>query len=529
LDNLELNPGSLGIFHKGKYYPPMAGGNGQTSSPVLEQLIAALQQANGGGGGSVQGLGGAPGVRYRATPSTPSTPYYTGPGGLFGVAGLEREIISTRITPMGLADQLPAIGTNEVQPMFGYFTGFTAESGSEPVGVCDDPPVAAPGKVCMQIAQFGRFSRMTRTLEVNRLGAQINRGEFTDLNFLNSPLGGMGGITVPDGIPGAVNVRNEVAMRMIEVGISFQNWITRKVYDGNPANNTGGDGYREFPGLDILINTGHVDALTNTACPSLDSDIKDFGYSLIGDSSTNNTKLITMLSAMMRYLRWNAQQMNFGDVDFAFVMRPGLFWELTAIWPCLYMTWRCQTAGGSEAFVDAGDMVRMRDDMRNGNYILIDGMRYPVILDSNIQEETNTTGPASVSSGTFASDIYIIPLRARGMPLTYWQYFDFRTSLNILGTGPAASTYFWTDGGRYMWHLRPPTNWCIQWLAKIEPRLILRTPHLAGRLTNVRYYLLQHERDVRNSDPYFVNGGVSTARAEDTRYANWSNVNMRGA
>ena len=509
---------TLGFWHKGKYYPPMMGG----APTLLEQLASEIQQAQGGGGGQW-------GTHYRATPSTPSTPYYTGPGGLFGTPGLERDVISSRITPMGLADRLPAIGTNNVQPLFAYLTGFLAGSGSEPVGVCDDPPTVGAGKSCIQTAQFGRFSRLTRTLEVNRLGAQLNRGEFMDLRFMNDPLGGMGGITVPGSIPGAVQLRNEVIMRFIELGVEFQNIMSRMIYEGNPANNTGGDGYREFPGLDILINTGHVDALTGTTCPALDSDIKNANYSLIGASATDDEALYTQLSYMMRYLKYNAEHMNFGATRWAFTMRPALFWELTAIWPCIYMTTRCRTVNG-DLITDAGDMVRMRDEMRNGSYLMIDGERYEVIQDSNIREETNTTGPASVLSGQFASDIYIVPMSVRGgVPVTYWEYFDFRTSLEILGAGPLANSYFWTDAGRYMFHLRPPTNWCIQWLSKIEPRIILKTPQLAGRLTNVRYAPLQHERDVRPTDPYFTNGGVSTARTNPTLQAQWSPVNPNGS
>src|SRR3972149_517370 len=46
---------------------------------------------------------------------------------------------------------------------------------------------------------------------------------------------------------------------MLEVGIAFQRKLLRQVYTGNPANNNVGGGYREFPGLDILIGTDKVD------------------------------------------------------------------------------------------------------------------------------------------------------------------------------------------------------------------------------------------------------------------------------
>lgn len=486
---------------------------------VLDALVSAvLAKAKEQSGG---GLGGP---YYRASPGNPSNPYYSGPGGLFGVLGLERDIISTRIQPMGLADQLPVLPTTIMHPYFPYFTGFLPDTGVEPNGVCDDPPTAGPGKSCIQTAQFGRFSRQTRTLEINRLGQQINRGEFQDLRFMNDPLlGGMGGITVPGSIGGGGDVRREVMMRFLEVGVSFQNWMARKIYEGNPANNMAGGGYEEFPGLDILIGTNKVDALTGTLCPSLNSDIKDFNYGNIGVPGTGDSAIVNVLSYMMRYLRYNAEHMNFGSTSWVFVMRPAAFWELTAAWPCAYMTYRCQVNGTPDngAFVDATEMVRMRDDMRNNNYILIDGIRYPVILDSMIREETNTQ-TVRVPNGSFASDIYIIPMTVRGgQPVTYWETFDYRESLRIAGDGNLATQFFWSDGGRYLWHFKPPNNFCIQWLAKIEPRLILRTPQLAGRLTNVLYRPLQHERDVINTDPYFVDGGVS-GRGSQALYSDWN-------
>lgn len=195
---------------------------------ILNALVAALGQRMQAGEKSVLG-----GPYYRATPSTPSLPYYTGPTSLFGVAGLERDIISTRIQPMGLADRLPVQMTNLMTPLFPYFTGFTASTGAEADGVCDDPPTVGAGKNCIQTAQFGRFSRQTRTLEINRLGQQINRGEFMDLRFMNDPLvGGMGGITMPSNTPtGGLNPRQEALMRFMEVGADLQLLLARKLYE----------------------------------------------------------------------------------------------------------------------------------------------------------------------------------------------------------------------------------------------------------------------------------------------------------
>jgi hypothetical protein len=58
-----------------------------------------------------------------------------------------------------------------------------------------------------------------------------------------------------------------------------------------------------------------------------------------------------------------------------------------------------------------------------------------------------------------------------------------------------------------MWHRKPPTNFCVQMLAKTQPRLMLLTPHLAARLTNIQYTPVQHQRDPFTDGTYFVDGG----------------------
>jgi hypothetical protein len=463
----------------------------------FDQLIARVQQ------------------KHTTPTGTPSTPYYTGPAGLFGVPGLERELISTRIQPRGLASTLPVRPSVTMTPMFPYITGFRDESGSDPATVCADGPTPGTGKSCLQTAAFGRYTYMTRELELNRLGQKINRGEFQDFMLVNPPLvETQGGILGDFG--GSPNLVNEVMMRFLEVGIAFQNKLMRQVWAGNPANNNIGGGYSEFPGLDILIGTNKVDAITGNECPSLDSDIKDFNYENV---STGN--IVNVMSYMMRYLRDIASRTNFEPVNWAIVMRPALFWELTAVWPCSYLTYRCASPDNFNLNIDAADQVRMRDDMRSGQYIMLDGVRYPVILDDGIAEDTNTTN-GRVPNPCFGSDIYVIPITAGGMVTTYWEYFDYNQGAMVGVQEGQLGDFFWTDGGMYLWHKKPPLNWCVQWIAKIEPRIILRTPQLAGRITNIVYCPLQHERQPFPDDPYFVNRGVYSTRANSSLYSDWS-------
>jgi hypothetical protein len=471
-----------------------------------------------------------PVLRNKALPSgSPVGPYLHGPGGLFGVPGISRDVISTRVQTRGLASALPARGTNDMQPLYPYITGFMAPTGSNPNGVCDDPQTAGPIKNCLQTAQFGRYSYQTREFELNRAGQRSNRGEFMDLQLVNPPLvSDVGGITTPATASGGrVSLASEMAMRMVEVGVSFQDKLVRQVYTGNPANNTGGGGYKEFMGLDILIGTTKVDAQTGTPCPSLRSDIKAFNYQNI--STSGGQSIVNVLTYMMRMLRHNAERMNMGGTTWAITMRQSLFWELTAVWPCAYMTYRCAAQDNTQTqlVIDANDQLAMRDDMRNGMYLIIDGVRYPVIIDDGIVEE-NRADNANIPIVGFASDIYIVPLTIRdgSMAATFWEYFDFSADNAAMADARVSGytdQYFWTDGGRYLWHRKPPLNWCVQMLAKVEPRLVLLTPHLAGRVTDVVYVPLQHERDSINGDDYFIDGGVQS-RSATRLYSDWSST-----
>lgn len=461
-------------------------------------------------------------IRKAQTVGAPVGPYVHGPGGLFGVRGLERDVISTHTQITGsLGESIPIVASADQSPLFPYITGFVRSDTQEKNGVCDDPEEAGQFMTCILTTQFGRKEFKTPQMEVNRIGQTINRGEFTDLNLVNSPLvnsmrGLMAGFF---GLQkqGAILAGNEVASRMVAMAVAFQRWYCPTVYTGNPSNNKAGGGYKEFPGLDLLISTTKIDALTGTACPSLRSDVKSFGYRQI--SNTNDPDLYRTLSTMMYILESKARQQNLAPVEFAIVMRPQLFWEISRYWPSQY-----NTDGTGTAFAAFDSLYRtnieMRDAMRNGNYLLINSKQYRVILDDCIMEENQSVNGA-IPIGGFASDIYIVPLTARGGTLRtlYWEYYDYRN--DVLPQMSGLPMWYWSDNGAFLWSMKAPDNWCFEVIAKTEPRLILRTPQLAGRLTDVVYVPLQHTDDPLPSQYYHVSSGVS-GRPFPSPFSEWN-------
>jgi hypothetical protein len=481
----------------------------------LENLVRLAQRA-----------GMLPGFKDGFPSGTPDTDALHGPNGLFGAAGLEQKLISTHVHGTGLATRLPAYPTQVLWPQFGYITGFQdIPEDTPPDGPCDDPPTVGHMKTCTQTAHFGLYSYRTREYNLKRAGELVNRGEPTDLVIINDPLlDRMANITpnVP-GVGGTPNLRREFLIRMMELGVAFQRKLGRQVYTADPSNATNG-GYDEFPGLDILISTGHIDAISQTSCPSLDSILADFAYTKCDDGGGDT--LLTLMMGIFRYLRSLAEDTGLDPTEFILTMRRDLFYELTAIWPCVYMTNRCvfvDDSGQQRVVVNGNDMIAMRDAMRAGSYLMVDGMRIEVVTDAYIPEE-DWTDTGSIDTGCFASDIYIIPTTVAGnVQSTYWQYFDYAGQFGPLDAAADVrlSNFFWTDGGRFFWEAQPPVNGCVVAEATIRPRLILRTPHLAARIQNVQYCPQRHTRDVIPGDSFWINGGV-TDRTFTEPYSQWN-------
>lgn len=464
-----------------------------------QKLAMALLQVQGG-------------ASYKAVSSTPSASYGHGPGGLFSSPAFERQVFSAMVLPInGLASILPVKATTITDPLFGIFTGVTSSTGSEPTGVCDDPPYAGLAKLCTHSFPLGRFSRMTRVYDIDRMGKIQNRGEHQDFQFFGAPATGGSAYPFMPTIPGAsgfANVaNNEIAKALFEFGVTWARDFSTKIYTGSPTNNTAGGGYKEFYGLETLVNTGYRDAETGQACAAADSMVLSFGDQNV---NTNSANLITLITYMVRNIRYIAQRTGLMPAKWTLVMPFSLFYEIVTVWPITYSTYR--VAGnmptGATQFVDADSVLRMRDDMMGdmstltGQYLLIDGEKVMVTIDDAMTETAR-------GGGVFESEIYYIPLTVLGgTPVTYWEYYDYRgQSIEAARAFAPQGSFDVSDNGRFMWHHKPPTNFCVQSLAKTEPRLLMLTPYIAGRITDVRYTPLVHERSAFPSSGYFVNGG----------------------
>lgn len=462
-------------------------------------------------------------VTTKAVPSsTPTTVYGHGPGGLFSDPALERPLFSAMMLPrQGLLSRIPSRSSRFANPLYGIVTGVTATTDTATpaeatMGPCDDPPVAGLLKLCMQSAYFGRQSRMTRVFELDRMGLLTSRGEHEDFQLMNDPFKvgdtGTGAPTIP-GMGGNAALNGEVGKALFEFGTAWSRDFAAEVYTGNPTNNAPLGGREYFRGMDLLINTGYRDAITGVACAAADSIVRSAGNVNINTDVTGARQVYLNITDIFRQLQFNARNMGFAQVKWVIAMRPTLFYQLTEIWPIVYATTRGQsfTAAGTPINSSWESLDKMRNDMRadlyqyTGQFLMIDGQQVEVVLDDAIAE-------TNVGAGVYSSSIYFVPLSAGGaevLSLEYLPYTGERSFMEAANAFGVGSFYNTSDNGRFAWHFKPPTNFCVQMLAKTEPRLILRTPYLAARYTNLRYTPVSHERDWNTSGTYHVDGGVT--------------------
>lgn len=434
-----------------------------------------------------------------------------GLGGVFAQLGADPNVLSTYVKPQSVSSVLPIFPSVDEDPRYWTLTGFTAPEGDQPSNACDDAPTGYE-KGCQLTAYFGMKRFDTKEIEMDKVMLRVNRGDFKDLRFVGNPI--TGGTNLMPGNVTRDNALNVItAMEMLKVASYMEMALHNDLWQGTVAAGT-------FPGLSAQIATGQTDAATGTACESLDSDIKNFAYNDVDGATLN---IVEYLSSMMYFLESLGNDTGMAPVDFKIVMRPQLWFELTACWPCRYNTHGCTTIDTAHIdavpSIDAAAMTQERDGYRNNLRLPVNGKFYDVILDTGIFEH-NSTNNANLDPGEFASTIYVLPISINGgFPTCYREYVDYRQAASDEAFLRNRQSWFNTDEGMYSWTYLEK-RWCYSLSLKSDQRVVLRTPQLAGALQNVRYSPLQHLREPDQSSSYWVDGGVSY-RSPGTRYSVW--------
>ena len=185
-----------------------------------------------------------------------------------------------------------------------------------------------------------------------------------------------------------------------------------------------------------------------------------------------------------------------------------------------YSTMNTELPTGNTNMIDATRVRELRDSMQQGMFIDIAGMRYDVVTDDGIYENTNVNN-GNVAAGFYASSIYFVPVKYLGNRQgTYLEYKDYRFA-NAESAVLNGKEDFWvSDNGRFMWVVEK-SKWCYTVSGRVEPRVILKVPQLAGKIEHILYSPLQHFRSYDLDSDYFYDGG-ETSRSSPSLYSDWN-------
>jgi len=432
--------------------------------------------------------------------------------GLFARPGAEPEVFSAvRYADSALLAQLFAGVTENVYTEYDILSGVDAGTGSNATDWCAEAPTAGLVRICTQRAQFGEFRMATNSVKLAEIGGRVNRADY-DRRIINMPeafplfpdfLGGL--LTTGD------SLNTALGLEVFALGQHLTRVMARVLFHGALAN-TGGNAelgfMQEFNGFDALIKTGYTDLETGATCNSADSIVTNFASDSVSDGLS---EIVETIANTYYRLKTRSAQNGLGEVwNGVIAMHPDLFYALTEIYPCSYLTYSCLlgTSSDNRNNVDARDQVGMRDAMRTGKFLWILGEQVPVHTTWAIEQEASGLG--------FESTIYFIPLSAGGMRTTYLEGFDMgRADVEQWRQLLPTNDIRVTNGGFYLSTFNRRST-CVEYEFNAKPRLIMRTPWLASRIDNVAYNLPGYTNSPYPSDTYYVNGGRYTSRAPYT-------------
>lgn len=441
---------------------------------------------------------------------SPITTYLYSEGGLFGSCKQDPALINAMVGPMGYEAKLQFVGTKTENPIVKSLACIESSGYSQATSCydCGKPTIYK----CDQSACFGRICQQTDEVLFDELGLMANNQVQYKVLY--------GNITDPAGnvlIAQGQTMTDMFTLHVLAAAYNLRRRVGELLWSGNPASNAGG--YAEFPGFDLLINTGKVDALNGLACPAVDSIVNSFGSAIVG--ATGSASIVAAISALVRSIRYRIMTAGFSTdgsvIDI--VMHPTL-------WDCVADAWACEyglnCSTGATATNDALAVANLRDRFISDMALPIDGLRYPVTLDNGIAVTNTPVGNETARCST----VYVITRILPGGPvvpdspgngvITYGEYQDMQaTAGNVMawfnqqfGATPVSVT----DGGRFA--VAPTTSggWCFDARILTKPRVRMLMPQLSGRLTNVCCIPLGTYPDVSGSGGAYdlCGGAVST-------------------
>ena len=393
--------------------------------------------------------------------------------------------------------------TDIIATEYDILTGVDAGRGSNASTWCGEAPRAGYTRMGTVRAQFGEWRMQTDSVILQEIGGRLNRGD-VDQTVINMPEAFP---LMPDFLGGLVNgggaLNRALGLQAFAYGVHAARQFVRVLFHGmRSATGASAElGFkREFDGFDQLIKTGYQDIDSGLFMPAADSIIESLSNVNI---SAGSSDIVELIANIIYRLDSRADQNGFGmEWQGRMYMEPDLFHALTAIWPCSYLTDNCNAnnASGERIVINDSLNVDMRDQMRTGKFLWVMGRQIPVETTRGIQRAEQGPG--------FTSGIYFVNDDVPGVERTnYLEGFnmgndDVQQYLNGLPMNEIRIT----NGGFYLSTFNR-TDGCLEYTFNAKPRLILRTPWLCARLTDVVYTLPGYSDGDRPGDAYYRGGG----------------------
>ncbi len=438
------------------------------------------------------GYSGADDFLTKAVADTNQAQLLYSAGGFFVDCCLEAPVINATLQPIyALANMIPVFPTSNRKTSFGFLTSITDPTGAYPNAPCDDDPEVGDINFCKAELEVGRSSIQTKTIELDALIEKACMGVREDFYLIGNVRGVSAWPNQNQLADRDFVKRMAVRRQMSLAGRALQRDLLRQFWAGDPTNgaqNTPGGGRKEFYGLLKLIaddyGTPAKPWVTGTNCSALNSDIKTM-TSCVGSGVYPG--VYTYMQAVEQN-RYNlAAYSGLLPTTWVWVMNPIIWNELIKYLPCEMLSDSCVSTSqannkGVQVFSNGMEQTFLRNQLQTNMQITVNGRTYDVILDSSLPVVQGGTPLAP----TYTGDIFFLPLTVAGEPVLYWQYKDYRTLDQQLSAVPGSMTDFrgWSDDGKYHSVIEYMRR-CFVISTKLEANLIMKAPHLAGRIQSV--------------------------------------------
>jgi hypothetical protein len=431
--------------------------------------------------------------------------------GLFTYPGVRPERYSAMARPYSFAQALGAPTASQFyEELLSVLLGQTEASGTNAETWCDNPPEVGNAKECKQAFYWGQYFVKTQLNAVPEIGQLRNRSDVPGSVMPGFSNPEMRNPLIPDLFYRLVDTRDQLAYELWKIGVEFERTIdvVGVAGDNSQAYTATEHGWTsEFTGIDSMIKTGYTDVKTSQTCAAMDSVVitfgADVGATIPSEPAASARNITIAITELVRAVRNRARKMGYGaNVSWYFLMREEAFHRVVEEYACNYASYRCSGSGANNLVTMATETQKLMLDMIAGQYLLVDGVAYPVVFSEGI--------PQTNAAGTFTSDIYLVPDTWNGQKLTYLQYFpmDNQYATQFRGFADSDDITILNNG---LWIAGVnSTGLCKEYEFGCKMRLIMETPFLAGRLDNVSYYFTTEIRNALPGSSFYANGPGNT-------------------